>query len=96
MKKKRDFKSKKSVALRYGKGDAVPKVIAKGRGRLSERIVEKGKEEGIYVHKDEKLVKDLIDLELYQEIPEELYDIVAKVILFVYSIDKEKGDSYEK
>lgn len=96
MKKKEDFKNKKSVALRYGEEDLAPKIIAKGRGRLAERIVEKAKEEDIYIHKDEKLVKDLIDLELYQEIPEELYDIVAKIILFVYSIDKEKGDSYGK
>lgn len=96
MKKKENFKNKKSVALSYGEEDLAPKIIAKGRGRLAERIVEKAKEEDIYIHKDEKLVKDLIDLELYQEIPEELYDIVAKIILFVYSIDKEKGDSYGK
>lgn len=82
---------KKSVALSYEDRDSAPKIIAKGKGKVAEKIVEKGKQSNIYIHEDEKLVNDLMAIELYNEIPEELYDAIAKLIFFVYSMDEKKG-----
>lgn len=92
----KEFKKKKAVALRYKEGYVAPKLIAKGKGEIAEKIVEKGKKTNIHIYEDEKLVDDLIKLELYDEIPEELYEAVAEIIFFVYSLDREKGDNYGK
>ena len=41
-------------------------------------------------------MEDLLKLDLYDEIPSELYETVSEIILFVYSLDKEKGETYGK
>lgn len=97
MGKGNEYKKKKAVALKYTEDkDIAPKVIAKGQGDIAEKIIEKGKKSKVQIYEDENLIEDLLKLELYDEIPPELYEAVAEVILFVYTIDREKGDYYGK
>ncbi|MBZ2173890.1 EscU/YscU/HrcU family type III secretion system export apparatus switch protein [Schnuerera sp. xch1] len=95
MTKKKDVKKNKAVALSYKESYNAPKVIAKGRGEIADKIVNVGKKEKIEIYKDEDLIEKLIRLDLCEEIPPELYEAVSKIILFVYYLDKEKGESYE-
>ncbi|GMG97155.1 EscU/YscU/HrcU family type III secretion system export apparatus switch protein [Tepidimicrobium xylanilyticum] len=89
---KRNKEIKKAVALSYKEEFNAPKVVAKGKGEIAEKIVEVGKKENIEIYKDEELIDELISLELHEEIPPELYEAVAEIILFVYRLDKEKGE----
>lgn len=92
MKKVKSNKKKKAIALKYGSDNMAPTVIAKGKGYVAENIVNKGKDEKIEVHEDEKLLDNLMKLEIGQEIPPELYDAVAQILAYVYYLDKKKGD----
>ena len=94
MKKEKDIKNKKAVALSYDAEYDAPKVIAKGEGIIAQNIIDKGKKEDVVIYEDKKLVDSLIKLELNTEIPQELYDVVAEVIFFVYTLDKTKEDEY--
>ncbi|BAT72086.1 flagellar biosynthesis protein FlhB [Thermosulfidibacter takaii ABI70S6] len=77
---------KKAVALRYKLGqDEVPKVVAKGAGKLAEKILEIAKKHNIPIEKNAPLVNTLYRIELGSEIPPELYVAVAEVLAFVYS-----------
>ncbi len=77
---------KKAVALRYKMSeDNAPKVVAKGRGFLAERIEEIAKEYDIHIEKDPELASSLYRLNLNEEIPEELYEAVAKILAYIYS-----------
>ena len=78
----------KAVALRYkpDEGDEVPRLVAKGRGEVARRIIELAKEHGVPVQEDPALVEPLLRLDLSEEIPPELYEVVAKVLAFVYSL----------
>ncbi|KPU28389.1 hypothetical protein TR13x_02535 [Caloranaerobacter sp. TR13] len=87
---------KTAVALKYDKSDIAPRVIAKGRGEIAEKIIQKAEKEGIKTIQNENLVKDLISLEIGQAIPEKLYMAVAEILAFVYQLDKEKGEKFEK
>ena len=58
-----------------------------GGGNL-QRKNEKAKEYGIYVKEDKSLVELLDKFELYDEIPEELYEIIAEIFFYVYNIEK--------
>lgn len=89
-------KTKMAVALKYDKSDIAPRVIAKGRGEIAEKIIQKGENEGIKTFEDENLVKNLISLEIGQAIPEKLYMAVAEILAFVYGLDSGKGESFEK
>ncbi|MCF6094340.1 EscU/YscU/HrcU family type III secretion system export apparatus switch protein [Microaerobacter geothermalis] len=79
----------RSVALSYQQEkDMAPKVIAKGKGRVAENIIEKAKEHQIPILEDSSLVELLSQLDIHQEIPPELYQVVAEILVFVYQLDK--------
>lgn len=79
----------KAAALQYRHGqDSAPKVIAKGKGKVAEKILETAKAYGIPIKEDRELVEVLSSLDLYQEIPPELYKAVAEILAFVYSLSK--------
>jgi flagellar biosynthesis protein len=81
-------KTPKAVALKYDRhADAAPKVVAKGRGHLAERIQQVARESGVPILTDENLVQVLEALELDLEIPPELYRAVAEVLVFVYRLN---------
>ncbi|USG67752.1 EscU/YscU/HrcU family type III secretion system export apparatus switch protein [Brevibacillus ruminantium] len=82
-------KRKQAVALRYQAGvmDA-PTVVAKGKGYVAENLLKAAKENQIPIQEDPSLVEVLGKLDLHQQIPPELYQVVAEVLAFVYRLDK--------
>lgn len=82
---------KTAVALQYNKGDEAPKVLATGKGVIAERIIEAANEAEVPLYEDEKLAKTLSRLEIGDAIPEELYGVVAEILVFVDRMDKIKN-----
>jgi flagellar biosynthesis protein len=74
-----------AVALRYD-GTGAPRVTAKGRAELAERIVAAAREHGIPLQDDPALAAVLSRIPLGEEIPEALYRAVAEVIAFAYLV----------
>lgn len=74
-----------AVALEYD-GHGAPRVTAKGRGELAERIVETAREHDVAVEQNAILAQALSTVELDDQIPEELYRATAQVIAFVLSL----------
>ena len=87
------FKRKEAIALTYkpGQSDA-PTVVAKGKGKIAENILEKALEHSVPIQEDASLVELLGKLDINQSIPEELYQAVAEVFAFVYRVDKEREE----
>ncbi|MDQ7050325.1 MAG: EscU/YscU/HrcU family type III secretion system export apparatus switch protein [Enterobacterales bacterium] len=73
----------KAAALKYD-GINAPKVIAKGEGDAAEEIIKIAQQNEVHIHYDPLLLEVLSRLELNQEIPETLYQAVAKIIAFAY------------
>ncbi|HID65474.1 MAG TPA: flagellar biosynthesis protein FlhB [Aquificaceae bacterium] len=77
-------KTKKAIALRYNpEKDIAPIIVAKGKGDIARKIIELAKEHKIPVIEDETLVEALIRIDVYEEIPEELYEAVAKLLVYI-------------
>jgi flagellar biosynthesis protein len=87
----RTLPPKVAVALEYehGKG-APPRVTAKGRGEIAEKIIETAKEHGIVIQSNASLAAALSTVELDDEIPEELFRAVAEVIAFVLRLRQQR------
>lgn len=83
-----NMKRKKAVAIQYAPGDDAPTVIAKGKGILADKIVEKADEAALPIYKDAKLAEELTKIDIGAYIPAELYAVVAEVLLFVTDLDK--------
>lgn len=89
MRKKDGSSPRIAVALRYdSKLDPVPRVVAKGHGAVADKIVEAATASGVHVETNEPLAASLAKLELDQQIPKELYRVVAEVIAFIQKTSK--------
>ena len=79
-----------AVALRYHpETDGAPIVLAKGQDELAGRIVRKAEEHHIAIIENVPLARALYaTAELNREIPPELYNAVAEVLVYLYRMDE--------
>ena len=90
------MRKKSAVALKYQKNDSAPRIIAKGSDRIADLIVEIAREHGIHIDNDPLLVQTLMGFEVGDYIPEEVYEVVAQLLAFVYKLrlgDREYGNA---
>jgi flagellar biosynthesis protein len=62
-------------------------VVASGKGLIAEQIINLAKENGVHVHESKEMVALLMDVELDQEIPPNLYRVVAELLAWLYKIE---------
>ncbi|MCL1141659.1 EscU/YscU/HrcU family type III secretion system export apparatus switch protein [Shewanella gaetbuli] len=79
-------KVQQAVALSFD-GKTAPKVTASGKDLVAEEIIAIAKDAGIHIHQDPHLSEFLQLLELGEEVPQELYLLIAELIAFVYMLD---------
>lgn len=80
--------SKRSaVALAYKEADAAPRVVAKGRGLIADEIIARAREHGIFVHESPELVGLLMQIDLDDRIPPQLYAAVAELLAWLYVLE---------
>jgi flagellar biosynthesis protein FlhB len=78
-----------AVALKYEPGKSAPRVVAKGAGEVAARIRERAAEHRVPMVQDIPLARALYAAcDVNQEIPEELYGAVARVLAFVMSLKR--------
>ena len=86
----------KAVALKYDRSeDDAPRVVAKGQGKIAEKIIELAIKHGIPIKDDPDLIEVLSSLDIDQEIPSEIYVAVAELLAFVYSANSKRASSSE-
>ena len=76
----------KSAALTYS-GEGAPRLVAKGEGKLANRIKATAEEFGVPVVEEAGLVQMLCQIPLGEEIPPALYVAVAEVLAHVFRIN---------
>ncbi|MFT2091682.1 EscU/YscU/HrcU family type III secretion system export apparatus switch protein [Paraglaciecola sp. 2405UD69-4] len=91
-------KQKSAVGLKYNQetANSAPKVVAKGFGELADEIVALARDNGVLVHEDPYLSDFLATLDLGQEIPDQLYHVIAELISFSYVLQGKFPDSWAK
>lgn len=77
-----------AVALRYDTQDAAPKVVAKAYGTLAESIIRTAKEHGLYIHESPELLSLLMQVDLDQQIPPQLYQVIAELLAWLYALEQ--------
>ena len=89
-KKRRIVAGRKSAAaLRYKQEmDLAPRLVAKGVGKIAEKIIAAAKEAGVPIHEDPDLLALLMQLNINEVIPPEMYVALAEVLAFIYRMNK--------
>jgi flagellar biosynthesis protein len=75
------------VALRYEQNSAAPRVVAKGAGYVAQTIIDRAQEYNVPIAIEPELVELLVQLDLNQLIPPQLYAAVAEVLAWAYQVD---------
>lgn len=83
---------KKAVALQYEQNQTVgaPRLIAVGEGYLAEKIIEIAQREKVPIVENYEVVSKLVSFPLGAEIPEEIYQAVAQILVFLYQLERER------
>ncbi len=75
-----------AVALKFAPGDAAPIILLKGVDARAEAIKAIARDSEICLVRNVPLARALLEHEVGQEVPPELYDGVAEVLAFVYGL----------
>ena len=85
-----------AVALRYQPRhpflDTAPRLVAKGKGILAERILELAEQNHVPIHYDPDLTAVLEPLEVDKVIPPDLFHAVAIVLAALYRANGSKPE----
>src|SRR6201996_8038339 len=86
-----------AVAIKGGESnpDSLPKIIASGRGKLAEQILELALAKGVKVREDADLAELLVKLDLDTPIPGEAIVAVAEILAKVYQANAAMAASQE-
>jgi flagellar biosynthesis protein len=80
-----------AVALAYAPGDAAPRVVAKGRGLIADAIIARAHDHEIFVHESPEMVALLMQVDLDDHIPPQLYLAVAELLAWLYRVERAKA-----
>jgi len=84
-----------AAALKYdNRKDAAPRITAKGKGFIAEKIIEQALKNNVPIKNDPNLVQILSKLDIDEHIPVELYKAVAEILAFVYSANNRYRDRF--
>lgn len=87
-------KQKKVVALKYDTDkEPAPKVTAKGKGVVAEKILEVAEAYDIPIKSDADLIEILEKVDLDDYIPLEVYAVVAEIFAYIYKVNNNKKKS---
>ena len=76
-----------AVALSSADAEKIPVVVAKGYGAVAELIVEQARAHGLYVHASADLVKLLMNVNLDDQIPPQLYAAIAELLTWLHELE---------
>lgn len=79
----------RAVAVKYDPALPAPFVSAKGSGRLAERIREIARENNVAVLDEPELTEGLYELDIYDQVPERYYQILASILVYISRVKEE-------
>ncbi|HMZ06458.1 MAG TPA: EscU/YscU/HrcU family type III secretion system export apparatus switch protein [Anaerolineales bacterium] len=71
--------------------DKAPRVVASGQRKMAEQILAEAKKHNISIYEDTALTAALAAVNPGEEIPPELYQVVAQVLAYVYRVTEKQG-----
>lgn len=81
-------KRKKAAALQYEKNYEAPIVTASGIGFLADKILEEAKKSNVPIVENKELADLLMNVDIGDSIPTELYEAIAEIIAYVVDLDE--------
>jgi len=86
---KNDANVLRATALQYDpEVNGAPRVVASGQRKVAEQILSEARKHNIPIQESPALTAALATVNLGEEIPPELYQVVAEVLAYVYRVTR--------
>lgn len=88
-KKRKDINGPQAAVIRYDEENGkAPIVVASGKGQVAQQIIELAQKNNIHMQEDSSLVANLLDMDLGENIPPQLYSVMAEILLLIEEMEK--------
>ncbi|GMN99912.1 EscU/YscU/HrcU family type III secretion system export apparatus switch protein [Parageobacillus thermoglucosidasius] len=88
-KKRKEINGPTAAVIRYDEETGKsPTVVAQGTGYVAQKIIELAKQHNVHIQEDPLLVQNLLDLDLGDSIPPQLYAVIAEILILIEEIEK--------
>ncbi|UPT60645.1 flagellar biosynthesis protein FlhS [Geobacillus thermoleovorans] len=88
-KKRRQMNGPTAAVIRYDESSGQsPMVVAQGSGHVAQKIIELAKQHHIPIQEDPLLVQNLLQLDLGDRIPPQLYAVIAEILILIQEFEK--------
>ncbi|MBS4208280.1 EscU/YscU/HrcU family type III secretion system export apparatus switch protein [Bacillus sp. FJAT-50079] len=78
-----------AAVIRYDEtAGGAPQVVAQGTGALAVKMMELAKQHGVHMQEDPSLVGQLLDMDLGENVPPQLYSVIAEILILLEEIDR--------
>ena len=74
---------KQKAAIALGGGAGVPKILASGKGDMAQKLLDYAESQGMAIEKNSDLAQVLINLDLGDSVPEEVFMAVAEILYYI-------------
>lgn len=88
-KKRKELNGPSAAVIKYNeKSGNAPVLVAHGKGQVAQQIIELAKKNNIPLQEDSTLVENLLDMDLGDNIPPQLYSVMAEILLLIEEMEK--------
>lgn len=88
-KSRRQINGPSAAVIKYDKETGeVPTIVAQGTGRVAQKIIETAKENNIQLQEDTTLIHNLLQVDLGESVPPQLYEVIAEIFILLEKIDE--------
>ncbi|SDN39702.1 EscU/YscU/HrcU family type III secretion system export apparatus switch protein [Alkalicoccus daliensis] len=86
---RRQINGPSAVVISYDEAEGnEPRVIASGKGYVAEKILKMAEENNIHMEEDASLLENLLDLDLGENVPPQLYAVIAEILLLIEELER--------
>jgi flagellar biosynthesis protein len=65
-----------------------PTIVAQGKGEVAEKIIELAKKNNVHLQEDSSLLQNLLDIDLGDSVPPQLYGVIAEIFILLEELEK--------
>lgn len=88
-KRRKELNGPSAAVIKYDEESGKsPVVIAQGKGQVAEQIITLAKKNNIHMQEDSTLVANLLDMDLGDNVPPQLYSVMAEILLLIEEMEK--------
>jgi flagellar biosynthesis protein len=87
--KRRDLNGQRAAVIHYNEdAGKAPTVVAHGKGDVAKQIISLAQQHDIPLQEDQSLIGELLDMDLGESIPPQLYAVMAEILLMIEELEK--------